>query len=86
MNAKQFKDAIRRLKAVPADACDQFLSLASGLSSEEQEGILIHLTAIDAELQKNEREQAATLARGQAMVNQIEQHDMPIFDALFRAE
>lgn len=76
MNTKQFKDTIRRLTAVPADARDQFIALASNLSSDEQRRVLAHLEGINADLQRNDLGLSSSLDRHSLMLQQIEQQDL----------
>jgi hypothetical protein len=83
MDASQFTQAIRGLKAVPAEQRDQFVALGKKLSPEDRKLILTHLEGIEADLQKNETRYSASAESHRLMIKQVEDNDMPAFDALF---
>lgn len=80
-----FKESVQKLRAIPAESKKNIIAMAADLPKAEQDIVLERLITLDAELQKNEEQYAASLQRGKAMLQQVQEHDMPSFRLLFHA-
>ena len=85
MNTKTFTSAIKRLSAIPKEMKEKFLELGKSLGTDDQRAILTHLEFLNAQLQKNDTRYASSIQREKAAIEQVKQHDVSAFNALYHA-
>jgi hypothetical protein len=76
MDTQSFITAIKGLSAIPEDQKAEFLRIAGDLPADRRAYIFTRLSALNAELTKNDEKHASSLQRMKAMTRQVEESNV----------